>query len=145
MMCTGHSLSTFVLLILHQLMKMIGSFNLVNIQQFKCVRFSLETTLRGNWSPYVKSHCTFNKSTDMPCLPDDFKKASVTPIYKGKGSHDDQGYYRPISVIPHAAKVLEKRVQSRLCRTFNPISHLLYSINFPQSSFNNYSSARFHW
>ena len=56
----------------------------------------------------------FNKSVKCSRLPVDFKKARVTPIFKGKGKADEPGNYRPISVTPHIAKLLEKRVQSQL-------------------------------
>ena len=36
---------------------------------------------------------------------------SVTPIYKGKGSKDDAGNYRPISMIGHIMQILEKEIQ----------------------------------
>jgi hypothetical protein len=40
----------------------------------------------------------------------DWKLAKVTPIYKGKGDKLDPGNYRPISVIGHIAKILEKLI-----------------------------------
>ena len=42
------------------------------------------------------------------------KKARVTPLYKGKGSKSDPNSYRPISVICHFSKNLEKCIQSQL-------------------------------
>lgn len=56
----------------------------------------------------------FNLSLQQQNIPSDLKNARVTPIYKGKGSVEDPSNYRPISVIPHVAKLLEKRVQSQL-------------------------------
>ena len=47
-------------------------------------------------------------------LPDDWKCAKVTPIYKNKGSRDEASNYRPISVICHIAKIMEKAVQVQL-------------------------------
>jgi hypothetical protein len=44
----------------------------------------------------------------------DWKLARVTPIYKGKGDRLDPGNYRPISVICHIAKLLEKVVCKQL-------------------------------
>ena len=41
-------------------------------------------------------------------LPADWKLLKVTPIYKNKGSKDDCGNYRPISVICHVARVMKK-------------------------------------
>jgi hypothetical protein len=56
----------------------------------------------------------FNLSITQCYVPDDWKKARVTPIYKGKGSHSDSSNYRPISVICHIAKIFEKCVQYQL-------------------------------
>ena len=47
-------------------------------------------------------------------MPLDFKLARVTPIFKKKGSEDDVSNYRPISCIPHFAKLLEKVVHYQL-------------------------------
>ena len=47
-------------------------------------------------------------------VPSDWKYAKVTPIYKGKGEKDFEGNYRPISVIGHIAKIMEKQVQKQL-------------------------------
>ena len=47
----------------------------------------------------------------MPC---DWKFSKVTPVYKGKGSKADMNNYRPISVICHVAKLVEKVVQRQL-------------------------------
>ena len=73
----------------------------------------------------------FNKSLTSGIIPADFKRARVTPIYKGKGELDDYGNYRPISVVPHIAKILEKCVQSQLMTYLD--SHSLISVN--QSAF----------
>ena len=47
-------------------------------------------------------------------LPDDWKLAKVTPIYKNKGSKDDCGNYLPVSVSCHIAKIIEKSIQIQL-------------------------------
>ncbi len=60
-------------------------------------------------------------------LPDDWKLAKVTPIYKNKGPKEDCGNYRPISVICHIAKIMEKSVQIQLkeyLMKHNFISHV---------------------
>ena len=40
--------------------------------------------------------------------------SKVKPIYKGKGSTDDTGNYRPISLIGHIIKIIEKEVKLQL-------------------------------
>ena len=43
-------------------------------------------------------------------IPDDWKKARVTPIFKNKGSNTGSNNYRPISVIGHITECFEKMV-----------------------------------
>ena len=38
----------------------------------------------------------------------------MTPIYKGKGLKSELGNYRPISVISHISKILEKIVKDQI-------------------------------
>ena len=52
----------------------------------------------------------FNMSLNTGQIPDDLKKARVTPIFKNKGSNTDPNNYRPISVIGHIPKCFEKMV-----------------------------------
>ncbi len=54
-------------------------------------------------------------------MPLDFTLASITPIFKKRGSEDDVGNYRPISCIPHFAKLLAKVVHNQL--THYPRQH----------------------
>ena len=49
-----------------------------------------------------------NLSIKSDTVPQDWKIARVTPIYKGNGSKEDPTNYRPISVVCHIAKVFEK-------------------------------------
>ena len=69
-------------------------------------------------------------------MPEDFKTARVTPVYKGKGDKSDPNNYRPISVVPILAKILEKQVKVQLInylssnRLLNPISICLSSKTF---------------
>ena len=59
--------------------------------------------------------CKFiNVSINSKCVLDDWKLSRVTPVYKGKGTMDDSGNYRPISVVSHIAKVVEKEIQKQL-------------------------------
>ncbi len=52
-----------------------------------------------------------NMSISNGQIPEDWKLARITPIYKDKGCHITIGNYRPISVISHIAKIMEKEVQ----------------------------------
>ena len=56
----------------------------------------------------------FNASLNTSIVPDDWKTARVTPVYKGKGDKSEKGNYRPISVIGHLAKLLEREIQRQL-------------------------------
>ena len=56
----------------------------------------------------------FNASLSNGIIPDDFKKARVTPVYKGKGPKEDFSNFRPISIVSHVAKILEKFVYTLL-------------------------------
>ena len=69
----------------------------------------------------ISRHITdlFNLSINQALVPNDWKKAKVTPIYKGKGSRSDPSNYRPISVICHIAKVFEKCVRNQLITYLN--------------------------
>jgi hypothetical protein len=50
----------------------------------------------------------FNDCIEQAVLPDEWKMAIVTPIYKNKGSNEDMNNYRGISVISPIAKIFEK-------------------------------------
>lgn len=56
----------------------------------------------------------FNLSLQTCTLPDDWKLARVTPVYKGKGCLQDCNNYRPIANIPHIAKIFERIIQRQL-------------------------------
>ena len=56
----------------------------------------------------------FNLSLYHCFVPNDWKIARITPIFKKKGSKDDPNNYRPISVVSSIAKILEKHVKLEL-------------------------------
>ena len=49
-----------------------------------------------------------NSSLETNRVLNDWKLSRVTPIYKGKGDVNDKGNDRPISVISHIAKIIER-------------------------------------
>ena len=53
----------------------------------------------------------YNVSIETQSVISDWKLSKVTPIYKGKGSKDDAGNYRPISLIGHIMKIFEKEIK----------------------------------
>ena len=56
----------------------------------------------------------FNASVIHAVIPDDWKTARVTPVYKSKGDKYDTCNYRPISVIAHLSKMFEFQVHKQL-------------------------------
>lgn len=61
----------------------------------------------------------FNNCIDSSILPDDFKAACVTPLFKNKGKNDDVNNYRGISVLIPVAKVLEKILGEQIVSYFS--------------------------
>ena len=55
----------------------------------------------------------FNYSLQSASLPQDWKHASVSPIFKGKGSANDISNYKPISCTSISGKILESLVKER--------------------------------
>jgi hypothetical protein len=56
----------------------------------------------------------FNQSLTQGCFPKCWKNANITPIWKGKGSKSDPSNYRPISVLPILARLLERTCTDQL-------------------------------
>ena len=61
----------------------------------------------------------FNNCIDSSILPDDFKAACVTPLFKNKGKIDDVNNYRGISVLIPVAKVFEKILGEQIMSYFS--------------------------
>jgi hypothetical protein len=76
----------------------------------------------------------FNLSLQQGMIPSDWKKARVTPIYKGKGPRSDSTNYRPISVICHIAKIFERCVQSQLLEYLETYQFTLFHVISPDQS-----------
>ena len=47
-------------------------------------------------------------------IPEDWKHSLILPIYKGKGDPLDCGSYRPIKLLEHSMKVLERVLERRI-------------------------------
>lgn len=62
---------------------------------------------------YIPIHMIFCKSMDEGVIPDDWKLANVTCIYK-KGSKMDPGNYRPVSLTSVVCKIMEKNVRAAI-------------------------------
>ena len=56
----------------------------------------------------------YNLSLSTGVIPNEWKLARITPIYKGKGDISREFNYRPISVLSHIAKLFERRVCMQL-------------------------------
>jgi len=56
----------------------------------------------------------YNCSLRNGQFPDPWKLADVVAVWKNKGAKSDTGNYRPISVLPDLARVLEKECASKL-------------------------------
>ena len=50
----------------------------------------------------------YNLSVSTDTFPEDWKAATVTPIFKNKGSQLDPTNYRPVSLLPSVGKLLDK-------------------------------------
>ena len=50
----------------------------------------------------------YNVSVETETVISDWKLSKVIPIYMGKGSKDEAGNYRPMSLISHIMKIFEK-------------------------------------
>ena len=55
----------------------------------------------------------FRKSIAEGVVPQEWKRANITPLFK-KGSRSDPGNYRPVSLTSHVGKILEAIVKEKL-------------------------------
>jgi hypothetical protein len=65
----------------------------------------------------------FQQSIDTGDLPDDWRKANISPIYK-KGAKTDPANYRPISLTSVCCKLLEHIIDSQLMRHLDKLNIL---------------------
>lgn len=80
--------------------------------------------------------CLFNLLIKLGEIPKDWKLARITPIYKGSGSRFEENNYRPISVICHISKILEREIHGQFMSYL--IQHNFVSID--QSAYMKYHS-----
>ena len=69
----------------------------------------------------------FNMSLSNGEIPNEWKKARASPVYKNKGSKQDPNNFRPISVIGHIPKLFEKLVDSQLREYLQSPSFITHS------------------
>ncbi len=67
-------------------------------------------------SQYIAGPLTiiFRKSIDEGNLPEDWKVANITPVYKNKGNKHHSTNYRPVSLTSVVCKILEKIVRKEI-------------------------------
>ena len=65
----------------------------------------------------------FNKSLSLGVLPDDWKVALISPIYKGGDKHKPVNY-RPISLTSVVVKLLERRIKEELVSFLSAASRI---------------------
>ena len=68
----------------------------------------------------------FNFCLISNSIPEEWKSAVVTPLYKNKGNSSDPYYYRGISVLSPVSKFFEKLLSSQITDYFNN-KNLFYS------------------
>ena len=61
----------------------------------------------------------FNYCIVTKTIPDEFKEATVTPLFKNKGSILDKNNYRGISTLPPVGKIFEKLLATQITIYFN--------------------------
>ena len=62
-----------------------------------------------------------NESLESSSFPNELKLADITPVYKKKGSKNDKGNFRPISILPVLSKIYEKVIHAQVSTYFNDI------------------------
>ena len=101
-------------------------------RQLRLLRTSKGTGLDGiparllkDTAPSISAPLTaiMNLSISSPVLPEEWKYATVVPLYKD-GNTKCMHNYRPISVLPVASKTLERAVQIQLLQDLDKSSQL---------------------
>jgi endonuclease/exonuclease/phosphatase family metal-dependent hydrolase len=58
----------------------------------------------------------FNMSIRLGSFPASWKRANIVPVWKGKGCKKEPSNFRPISILPILARILEKLLAAQLYR-----------------------------
>ena len=87
----------------------LGNESSIDVLGFDAKLLAISATHIAPWLTHM-----FNMSLQYAYVPSDWKRARVTPLYKGKGSKHEKNNYRPIAVIGHIAKIFERCVQRQL-------------------------------
>jgi len=56
----------------------------------------------------------FNQTWEEGRMPEDWRVGIIIPVYKGKGDPQECSSYRPIKLLEHAMKLMEKVIERRL-------------------------------
>ena len=68
-------------------------------------------------------HIIFNKSLSKGILPDDWKTAILSPIFKNEGDKKHACNYRPISLTSVVCKICESLIRDKM------MNHLIVTCN----------------
>ena len=110
----------------NEVSKIIGNLNTKKSSGFD----ELSARFLQLCTPYIAEPLAyiFNASISTGVYPDHLKIARVTPIFK-KGSKDDPGNYRPISVLSTVNKIFERILHNRLYKYLTKFN-ILYEYQF---------------
>jgi len=64
---------------------------------------------------------SINESFESKSFPDFLKLADITPVYKKKGSKNDKGNFRPVSILPVISKIYERVIHDQITSYFDNI------------------------
>ena len=113
-----------------KLLKQLSSSSSLDVLNFDCKLLKLSCSLIAGQLTHM-----FNLSFKFGNVPNDWKYARITPIYKGKGCTDEPVNYRPISVLSFIAKIIEKLVQCQF---------MYFLVNHQFITLDQYAYRKFH-
>ena len=85
----------------------INSLDISKSRQLEDIPFK---TIKDNADIFANFFLqNFNKCIIDRKLPDQLKKADLSPVFK-KGNHNDKTNYRPVSILPSLSKTYERLI-----------------------------------